>query len=94
MKRRFIYKLLIAACIICFVAGGVALAQSGGVFELRSATLDGGGGSSTGGAFVLSGTAGQADTGTLQGGDYTLRGGFWQPEGIKFLYLPFVLHQD
>jgi hypothetical protein len=92
MKRRYVYKLLIAACIICFVAGGVALAQSGGVFELRSATVDGGGGSSAGGAFILSGTAGQADAGTLSGGDFTIHAGFWQPAGIQFLYLPVVLH--
>lgn len=91
MKRRFVPKLLIAVCILAFVMGGVALAQSGGAFELHSATLDGGGGSSAGGGFVLNGTAGQADAGTLTGGDFKLYGGFWQPAGDQSLYLPVVV---
>ncbi len=94
MKRRYFYTLLIAACLIGFVVGGVALAQSGGAFELRSATMDGGGGTSAGVAFVLSGTAGQPDAGQLSGGDFTIRGGFWQSAGVKTLYLPLVFHQD
>jgi len=40
-------------------------------------TIDGGGGTSSGGSFSLSGTIGQPDAGTLSGGDYTLLGGFW-----------------
>jgi hypothetical protein len=40
-------------------------------------TIDGGGGTSSGGTFVLSGTIGQPDAGTLTGGAFTLRGGFW-----------------
>ena len=40
-------------------------------------TLDGGGGTSSGGNFTLTGTIGQPDAGTLSGGDYTLEGGFW-----------------
>jgi hypothetical protein len=40
-------------------------------------TLDGGGGTSSGGSFALSGTIGQSDAGTLSGGNYTLQGGFW-----------------
>ncbi len=53
-------------------------AASGG-FELSWFTVDGGGGTSSGGDFVLSGTAGQPDAGDLTGGDFVLRGGFWQP---------------
>ena len=40
-------------------------------------TIDGGGGTSSGGSFTLSGTIGQPDAGTLSGGNYTLQGGFW-----------------
>ncbi len=40
-------------------------------------TIDGGGGRSTGGSFQLSGTIGQADSGTLAGGTFELHGGFW-----------------
>ncbi len=40
-------------------------------------TVDGGGGTSTGGQFTLSGTIGQPDAGTMSGGSFTLLGGFW-----------------
>ena len=53
-------------------------AASGG-FNLTWFSVDGGGGTSSGGDFVLSGTAGQPDAGDLTGGDFVLRGGFWQP---------------
>jgi len=52
---------------------------SSAVFEISWYTVDGGGGTSTGSGFVLSGTAGQPDAGDLAGGGFTLRGGFWQP---------------
>jgi hypothetical protein len=37
----------------------------------------GGGGTSTGGPYSLSGTAGQPDAGAMTGGNYSLAGGFW-----------------
>jgi hypothetical protein len=37
----------------------------------------GGGGTSTGGVFAVSGTIGQADAGTSTGGNYAVSGGFW-----------------
>src|SRR5207237_460684 len=44
---------------------------------------DGGGGTSTGGGYSLSGTIGQPDassfTSPMSGGNYSLVGGFWQP---------------
>jgi hypothetical protein len=40
-------------------------------------TLDGGGGTSTGGVYTVNGTIGQPDAGHLSGGSYTLDGGFW-----------------
>src|ERR1035438_4580529 len=40
-------------------------------------TMDGGGGTSTGGVYSVSGTIGQPDAGRLSGGSYTLDGGFW-----------------
>jgi hypothetical protein len=47
-------------------------------------TVDGGGGTSTGGAYSLSGTIGQTDAALLTGGNYTLQGGFWSlPEAVQ-----------
>ena len=40
-------------------------------------TVDGGGGTSSGGSFTLTGTIGQPDGGAVSGGNYTLEGGFW-----------------
>jgi hypothetical protein len=40
-------------------------------------TIDGGGGTSAGGSFTLSGTIGQPDVATMSGGSFTLVGGFW-----------------
>ncbi len=39
--------------------------------------MDGGGGTSTGGVYSVTGTIGQPDAGTMSGGTYTLQGGFW-----------------
>ena len=61
------------------LAGALALAplthaQS---YDIAWWTMDGGGGSSTGGVFAVTGTIGQPDAGPMSGGTYTLSGGFW-----------------
>ena len=41
-------------------------------------SVDGGGGTSTGGVYSVTGTIGQPDAGaTMKGGNYSLEGGFW-----------------
>ena len=47
------------------------------VYKIDWYTVDGGGGTSTGGVYSLSGTIGQPDAGTLTGGNFVLDGGFW-----------------
>ena len=52
-----------------------ASAQS---FSIDWFTIDGGGGTSTGGVFSVSGTIGQPDAGTpMSGGNFSVSGGFW-----------------
>jgi hypothetical protein len=48
-------------------------------FTIDWFTLDGGGGTSTGGVFAISGTIGQPDASSqpLSGGNFSLTGGFW-----------------
>jgi hypothetical protein len=46
-------------------------------YSIDWSTIDGGGGTSTGGVYSVSGTIGQPDAGTMSGGNYTLQGGFW-----------------
>ncbi|MCA9873894.1 MAG: hypothetical protein KC441_09570 [Anaerolineales bacterium] len=91
MNRRNWMIVLTAVCLVCLVMGGLVLAQSGGSFALRQYTIDGGGGSSAGSAFVVRGTAGQADAGTASGGTFQINGGFWHSRGPETIYLPFVL---
>ena len=57
-----------------WLSAAAARAQS---YAVDWFTIDGGGGSSSGGVYALSGTIGQPDAGTLSGGTYTLEGGFW-----------------
>src|SRR6266699_156285 len=56
------------------VTSTTALAQS---YSLDWFTIDGGGGTSTGGLYSVSGTIGQPDAGKMSGGSYTIDGGFW-----------------
>jgi hypothetical protein len=53
---------------------GSATAQN---YRIDWYTIDGGGGTSTGGPYSLSGTIGQPDAGRLSGGNFVLDGGFW-----------------
>jgi hypothetical protein len=74
-----------------------ANAQQGGPYELTWSTVDGGGAMwSEGGSYVLGGTAGQADAGTLTGGGYELRGGFWAGVGewVYRVSLPLVIRGE
>ena len=48
-----------------------------GQLTLDWATVDGGGGSSTGGVYSVIGTIGQPDAGKMSGGNYSIDGGFW-----------------
>ena len=60
-------------------------------YDITWWTVDGGGGTSTGGGYTLSGTIGQPDAGTMTGGGYTLAGGFWGPDQLRMIYLPLIM---
>jgi hypothetical protein len=66
--RSLLFYFLFSA--LCFPAAG----QS---YSVDWSTVDGGGGTSTGGVYSVSGTIGQPDAGAMSGGNYTLQGGFW-----------------
>jgi hypothetical protein len=53
------------------------LSICGQQYSIDWSTVDGGGGTSTGGVYSVSGTIGQPDAGTMSGGNYSLSGGFW-----------------
>ena len=56
----------------------IAVAQTGGLYDLKWNTTDGGGTTSAaGGIYNLGGTIGQPDAGNASGGAYALTSGFW-----------------
>ncbi len=77
-------------CSLLSVFSFWASAQS---YSINWSTIDGGGGTSTGAVYTVSGTIGQPDVGTLSGGTYTLNSGFWgaiapvQTPGAPYLWI-------
>src|SRR5580765_6216842 len=56
----------------------VALTIHAQQYSIDWHTIDGGGGTSTGGVYSVSGTIGQPDAGpVMSGGNFSLTGGFW-----------------
>jgi hypothetical protein len=55
----------------------VALAGRAQSYSVDWFSIDGGGGTSTGGVYSVTGTIGQPDAGHSSGGNYTIDGGFW-----------------
>ena len=62
---------------VALLALPLATSSGHAQFAINWFTLDGGGGSSAGGAYTLQGTIGQPDAGAASGGSYVLEGGFW-----------------
>ena len=54
-------------------------------YEIRWSTIDGGGGRSSCGPYVLTGTIGQPDAAYSAGGNYELLGGFWPGGPLCFV---------
>jgi hypothetical protein len=70
---------LLALALAALAAAGGARAQSGGPYDLRWSTIDGGGATALiGGDYSLGGTTGQPDAGAAHGGPWALLGGFWE----------------
>ncbi|CAG0932274.1 hypothetical protein TFLX_02514 [Thermoflexales bacterium] len=94
MKR---YLILIALVILTAAASSVWAqaaipAAPTADYEITWYTVDGGGGTVSGGVYTLDGTLGQPDAGTLIGGSYTLDGGYWHGSAsAQHVYLPLVL---
>jgi len=86
-------KTLIA---ILVLATFTALSASAQGYSINWYKIAGGGGTSSGGQYSLSGTIGQPDaSGAMTGGNYSLTGGFWaiisvlQAPGAPTLYISF-----
>jgi hypothetical protein len=85
VKTRLSIPMLLLALVALATMGAHSFPLAGGpTFDLSWHTVDGGGGTSYGGALELSGTIGQPDTGAVMTGeDFELTGGFWAaPESV------------
>jgi len=67
----------IAVVYFCFLLSVLCFRAWGQSYAIDWFTIDGGGGTSTGGVYSVSGTIGQPDAGAMSGGNFTLEGGFW-----------------
>jgi len=91
MKTFSLKIILLVSSLACCAFG--AHAQS---YSIDWSTIDGGGGTSTGGVYSVSGTIGQPDVGSaMTGGNYSLTGGFWslyavQTAGAPVLSIKFI----
>jgi len=84
-------RIALAFCFLLSAFGFQALAQT---YSIDWYKIAGGGGTSTGGVYAVSGTIGQHDAGgPMTGGSYSLTGGFWsliavvQTGGVPTLYI-------
>jgi hypothetical protein len=59
------------------IVAAAAFSAHGQSYSIDWFTIDGGGGTSSGGQYSITGTIGQPDAGHMAGGNYTLDGGFW-----------------
>jgi len=85
------WPIALALAFLCSLLDLPVLAQ----YAIDWHTMDGGGGTSTGGVYSLSGTIGQPDAWTMSGGQFTLHGGFWaviavQTPGAPYLTVSFT----
>jgi hypothetical protein len=88
-----LFRLLVLAS-VCLVIAGLALsavsASNLSAYSVPWYTFDGGGGTSTGGAYTVMGTIGQPDAGQHAGSGYDLIGGFWSWIARYLGYLPLI----
>ncbi len=68
----------LAITLVLAATAAAAGAQSGGDYAITRSLIAGGGGTALSTDFRMAASAGQGLTGAANGGDYSLRGGFWQ----------------
>ncbi len=68
--------------VVCLLVASSTIRQSSGDYIMKWSTIDGGGGTSSGGQYTVMGTIGQPDAAYSAGGDYEVLGGFWPGEPL------------
>jgi len=65
------------ALAFCLLISTFCLCASAQDYTNKWSTVNGGGRTSTGGVYTVTGTAGQPDAGVMRAGEYTVNSGFW-----------------
>jgi len=73
--RLWLFFFILPSALCLFSSAFCLCAQA--QYSIDWSTIDGGGGTSTGGVYAVTGTIGQPDAGAMSGGNFTLEGGFW-----------------
>ena len=89
-RQKIILMSVLLAVLVIPTLIGATSAVAGEGYEINWWKVAGGGGESSEGGYTLKGTIGQHDAGGLQGGDYSLQGGFWV-KGIQII-VEFIIH--
>lgn len=76
--------------LVLLTVASLTLAQ-GNNFTLDWWTVDGGGGMSSNGRYILQSTIGQPDAGEMGNGRYNLLSGYWDGPSQYDVYLPVVI---
>jgi hypothetical protein len=97
MKRSLLFVLVILVVSLFSVSGAQDSLQSDG-YSLSWNAIASGGGSASGGSYVLTGTIAQPEAGQLASPPYILVGGFWNDttapptSSQRPIRVPLVLH--
>ena len=76
---------------LCLFAFGLAAFAASADYSIDWFTVDGGGGTSTGGVYSVSGTIGQHEaSGPMTGGNFSLTGGFWALYAVQTVGSPVL----
>jgi hypothetical protein len=71
-------KIIRTFAVLCFLASAACLPAFAQQYSIDWFKISGGGGTSTGATYQVTGTIGQPDAGgAMTGGNYSLTGGFW-----------------
>ena len=69
--------------LFCLLTSACCLRTTAQNYSIDWYKVAGGGGTSTGATYQVSGTIGQPDAGKLSGGNYTIDGGFWSIAAVQ-----------
>lgn len=88
VRHRLLLLRLLPVLLGQMLGAHVGFAQS---YLIEWSTIDAGAGTTSGGAYSLTGTIGQSDSGLASGGGYTLAGGYWGiAAGLQSLNAPHL----